>query len=117
MHAAQLPEQVGEGARLFLAVISTLPAERVIKDLPARGKVASHGRLDTLVASAMPGICLSYQSVPPPEVPVQPGGAYFLLEPGGAEWEQAMRTRTLAVFLPPELAQARIEFMALRSQA
>lgn len=114
VHAAQVPEQVGTGSRFFLGVISTLPAERVIRELPARGKVASHGRLDTLVASALPGIRLVYQSAPPPEVPVQPGGAYFLLDPNGGEWDQAMRTRTLAVYLPPELAQARVEFMAIR---
>lgn len=117
VHAAQLPEHIGDGSRLFLAVISTLPAERVIRELPARGKVASHGRLDTLVASALPGIRLAYQSAPPPEVPVQPGGAYFLLEPGGPEWEQAQRTRTLAVYLPSEMAQARVEFMAIRDGA
>lgn len=117
VHAAQLPDQVTDGARLFLAVVSTLPAERVIRDLPARGKVASHGRLDTLVASAMPGVKLAYQAVPPAEIPVQPGGTYFLLEAAGAEWDQVLRTRTLAVFLPPELAQARVEFMAIREQA
>ena len=117
IHAAQLPDQVTAGARIYLALVSALPAERVIRDLPARGKVASHGRLDTLVASALPGIRLAYQPVPPAEIPVQPGGTYFLLEAQGAEWEAAMKTRTLAVFLPPELAQARVEFLALRDQA
>lgn len=115
VHAAQLPEHLA-GARIFLAVVSSLPAERVVRELPARGKVASHGRLDTLVASALPGIRLAYQATPPPEVPVQPGGAYFLLEPAGPEWEQARRTGTLAVYLPADLAQARVEFMAIREQ-
>jgi type VI secretion system protein ImpJ len=117
IHAAQLPDQITAGARIYLALVSALPAERVIRDMPARGKVASHGRLDTLVASAMPGIRLAYQPVPPAEIPVQPGGTYFLLEAHGSEWDLAMKTRTLAVFLPPELAQARVEFLAIREHA
>lgn len=112
--AGAMPEQATAGAQLFLAVISDVPAERVIRDVPLRARVASQGRIDALIAASMPGIRLVYVPVPPAEIPVQPGGAYFRLETSGAEWEQAARTRSLAVFLPPELSSARIEFLALK---
>lgn len=109
-----IPEQATEGAQFFLAVVSDLPAERVLRDVPLRGRVASQGRIDALVAASLPGIRLAYVPVPPPEIPVQPGGSYFRLETAGAEWETALRTRSLAVFLPSELAGARVEFLALK---
>lgn len=110
--AGAIPEQAG-GA-FFLAIVSDLPAERVIREVPLRARVASQGRIDALVAASLPGVRLAYVPVPPPEIPVQPGGAYFRLETQGAEWELAQRTRSLAVFLPSELATARVEFLALK---
>lgn len=112
--AGTIPEQATAGAQVFLAVVSEVPADRVIRDVPLRARVASQGRIDALIAASMPGVRLAYVPVPPAEIPVQPGGAYFRLECSGAEWEQAARTRSLAVFLPPELASARVEFLALK---
>jgi len=112
--AGAIPEQATAGAQIFLAIISDVPAERVIRDVPLRARVASQGRIDALIAASMAGIRLAYVPVPPQEIPVQPGGAYFRLETTGAEWEQAARTRSLAVFLPLELATARVEFLALK---
>lgn len=112
--AGAMPEQATAGAQFFLAIVSEVPAERVIRDVPLRARVAAQGRIDALIASSMPGIRLAYVPVPPQEVPVQPGGAYFRLEATGAEWEHAWKARSLAVFLPPELAQAKVEFLALK---
>ncbi len=112
--AGTIPEAVTAGAQIFLAIVSEVPAERVIRDVPLRARVASQGRLDALIAASLPGIRLAYVPVPPPEIPVQPGGAYFRLETQGPEWEQATRTRSIAVFLPPDLTSARVEFLALK---
>ncbi len=112
--AGSIPEQVTAGAQVFLAIVSDIPAERVIRDVPLRARIASQGRIDALVAASMAGIRATYVPVPPQEIPVQPGGSYFRLEPLGSEWDLAMRTRSLAVFLPPDLAGARVEFLALK---
>jgi type VI secretion system protein ImpJ len=114
VHAGTIPEQATEGARFYLAVISALPAERVLRDIPLKAKVASHGSIDRLIAQALPGIKLTYLAVPPQEIPVQPGGVYFQLEPQGAEWLAALKTRSLAIYLPPEFTDARTEFLAVR---
>ncbi len=112
--AGAIPEQVTAGAQIFLAIVSEIPAERVIRDVPLRARVASQGRIDALIATSMSGVRVVFVPVPPPEIPVQPGGSYFRLETTGPEWEQAVRTRSLAVFLPPELVSARVEFLALK---
>lgn len=112
--AGIIPEHVLENARFYMAVVTTLPAERVLRDLPLKGKVAAGGRIQVLMMQAVAGIGLEYLSTPPPEIPVQPGSIHFQLRTSGAEWDAAMRSRTLAVYLPPEFGDARVEFLAVK---
>lgn len=115
VQAGPIPEAVVDGARYFLAVHSALPAERVLREIPHKAKVGSGGRIGTLIAQAMPGIRLAYLAVPPAEIPTQPGGTYFELDQASPEWAQAAKTRSLAIYLPPEFAEARSEFLAVKS--
>lgn len=114
IHGGTLPEHALDGARLYLAVVSNLPAERALRDIPLKTKVASHGRLAALTTQALPGIRLTYLAVPPPEIPAQPGGTYFELDRTSAEWAIAVQTRSLAIYVPPELSDARAEFLAVK---
>jgi len=112
--SATLPEQVLDGARLYLSVSSAFPSEKVLREIPHKAKVASSGRMDALIAQAMRGLRLTYLSVPPSEIPVQPGCSYFEVARDGDEWLAARDTRSLAIYLPPEYADARLEFLAVK---
>jgi type VI secretion system protein ImpJ len=112
--AGTIPEHVLENARFYMAVVSSAPAERVLRDLPMKGKVAAGGRIQVLMTQAVAGIGLDYLPTPPPEIPVQPGSIHFQLRTSGPEWDAAMRSRTIAVYLPPEFGDARVEFLAVK---
>ncbi len=112
--AAALPEHVLEGARLYLSVSSAFPSEKVLREIPLKAKVASSGRMDALISQAMRGLRLTYLSVPPSEVPIQAGCSYFELGRDGDEWQAARDTRSLAIYLPPDYADARLEFLAVK---
>jgi type VI secretion system protein ImpJ len=114
VHAGTIPEGALDGARMYLAVVSNLPAERAMRDIPTKTKVASSGRIAALTTQAMPGIRLIYLAVPPPEIPAQPGGTYFELDRASPEWAIAQKTRSLAIYLPPDLIDARAEFLAVK---
>lgn len=114
IHGGTLPESALDGARLYLAVVSNLPAERALREIPQKTKVASNGRLAALTTQALPGIRLTYLAVPPAEIPAQPGGTYFELDRTSPEWAIALQTRSLAIYLPPEFADARAEFLAVK---
>ncbi|MBA3683667.1 MAG: type VI secretion system baseplate subunit TssK [Planctomycetes bacterium] len=113
VQAGAIPD-AADGARLYLSVFSALPAERVLRDVPHKAKVSSSGRLAALIAQALPGVRLTYLAVPPSEIPAQPGGTYFELERTGAEWDGVTKTRSLSIYLPPEFADARTEFLAIK---
>ncbi len=115
VQAGTIPENALEGAKLYLGVHSGMPSERALREIPLKTKVASAGRISALTTQAMPGIRLIYLAVPPPEIPVQPGGTYFELDQTAAEWAIVAKTRSLAIYLPPEFADARAEFLAVKS--
>jgi type VI secretion system protein ImpJ len=112
--AAELPEHALDGARLFVAVHADLPAERLLRDVPLKAKIAALGRLDALIAQALRGLRLAFIAVPPAEVPARPGWTYFEIAREGDEWIAARDARSLAIALPAELASATIEFLAVR---
>ncbi len=113
-HAGSIPEHVLEGARFYLSVACAIAAERVIREIPANAKIASGGRIQQLIMQAMPGIGLDYLPTPPADIPVQPGAMYFQLRTSGDHWEQARKTRTIAVYLPPDFNDARVEILAVK---
>ncbi len=114
IHTARLPEHALEGHRLYLSLQCSLPVERVMKELPIKAKLASSGRLTALIAQAMRGMSLTYLAVPPGEIPAQPNCCYFELAREGEHWQAATDTRSLAIFLPPEFADPKIELMAVK---
>ncbi len=114
IHVAKMPETVLSGHRIYLSVSSSAPSDKVMAQTPVKAKVASAGRVPQLVAQAMKGMALSYLSVPPAEIPAQPGSSYFALACEGEEWELVAQTRTLAIHLPPDFTDLRLEFMAVK---
>ncbi|MBA3697952.1 MAG: type VI secretion system baseplate subunit TssK [Planctomycetes bacterium] len=114
IHSGRVPEAVLDGHRIYFSVQCGLPAERVMKELPIKAKVASGGRLPGLIAQAMRGLSLTCLAVPPGEIPAQPGCSYFELSREGDHWDGITDTRTLGVFLPPEFTDLKLECMAVK---
>jgi len=112
--SGRVPEIALDGHRIYLSVQSSAPAERISQQTPAKAKVASAGKVPLLVAQAMKGLGLTYLSVPPGEIPAQPGSSYFELQRVGDEWANIVESRSIGVFLPPDFTDLRMEFMAVK---
>lgn len=111
---ARVPEQVLDGHRFYLSVQSSAAAEKVSQQTPAKAKIASAGRVPLLVAQALKGLGLTYLSVPPGEIPAQPGCSYFEVQRTGDEWAGIVESRSIGVFLPPDFTDLKMEFMAVK---
>lgn len=112
--SVKLPEVVLDGHRIYLAVQSSAASEKISTQTPAKAKIASAGKVPSLVAQAMKGLALTYLSVPPGEIPAQPGSCYFELQRAGDEWATVVESRTLGIFLPPDFTDLKMEFMAVK---
>lgn len=111
---SRVPESVLDGHRLFLSVMSSAPAEKVSQQTPAKAKIASAGKVPLLVAQALKGLGVTYLSVPPGEIPAQPGCSYFEVQRVGDEWNGIVESRSIGVFLPPDFTDLKMEFMAVK---
>jgi type VI secretion system protein ImpJ len=114
IHAARIPDAVIEAHRFYLSVLCALPAERVLKEFPLKSKAAASGRLSDLIAKSIRGIALSYLSVPPAEIPAQPGCCYFEVSRDGDAWKAVTDGRSFSIFVPAEFADLKLEFMAVK---
>jgi type VI secretion system protein ImpJ len=114
IHVARLPEPVTAGHRIYLSVQSSAPADKVMGQTPVKAKIGASTRVPQLVAQSTRGLALSYLSVPPAELPAQPGASYFELQRSGEEWDTVVEHRTLAIHLPPDFTDLRLEFMAVK---
>ena len=95
--------------------------EQLARDLPGRTKIASFNQLPFLLRSATRGLCLQVTHRPPPEVPVRPNLAYFLIDvAGGADhWRHVLEERVLAIYVPPpyDPAQLKLEIFGIPAKA
>jgi type VI secretion system protein ImpJ len=114
IHVVRLPEAVIAGHRFILALQTAAPQDKVASQTPVKAKIASQGRVPLLIAQAVKGLGSAYLPVPPAEIPAQAGTSYFEVVRSGDEWAQVAETRTLAVHLPPDYTELKIELMAVK---
>jgi type VI secretion system protein ImpJ len=90
-------------------------------DVPVRAphlvKLSAAGQLDTLIRQALPGVALTYVPNPPSAVSVKLNHHYFLLQKSGPEWENIMRARNIAAYVPAEFPLPQLELVIILPKA
>ncbi len=105
---------LGPGTGLYLGIKADIEEQRLASELPAKAKLASLDAIDSLIANALRGVPLIYQRVPPPSLPIKSSYLYFQLDPKGAAWETVRSARTVAIYVPPDIAGVSLEMLGLR---
>jgi type VI secretion system protein ImpJ len=99
--------------QFILTVKSSLPEKQVADQFPRLSKIASGEEIHSIVQAASPGVPLQLTFRPPPEVPVRPGVVYFSLTTQSAYWKNALRDRSVAIYLPTALDPSRTQIELL----
>jgi type VI secretion system protein ImpJ len=97
----------------YLAVRSPLRQSDVVPRVLHGCKVGSADVVDTLIRQALPGLELAHVAQPPAGVPVKLDALYFALRRTGAAWDAIAQARNLAVYVPAELGEARLELVVV----
>lgn len=113
VYMAKLHDDRAISGRLVVSVKADVPEEKLVAELPVKGKVASADRLDDLIVKALPGLPIAHLAAPPSEVSPQPGRVYFHLAQQGEQWDAIVASRTLSFYVPAEFANVSIEMMAV----
>lgn len=97
--------------QLYLAVASDLKPNDLLRKAPGL-KVSSGDRVDRLVKHALSGVRLTH-APQPAGVPVRLDHHYFLLERAGEDWDAIRLSRKVAVHVPAEIPNPRLELVVL----
>ncbi len=101
-------------AGFYLAVRSQMPESKLIEGVPRIVKIASRDVIDTIIGSALPGVTLTHASPPPAPIPARVGFRYFMLDTIGPYWEGIKGSKVIAVYVPDEIPDEKLEMYAVK---
>jgi type VI secretion system protein ImpJ len=108
-------ERLLTDADFYLAVRATGPVDSIIRAVPRTVKVASRDAIDHVIASAIPALALSHVPQPPASITPRVGFQYFALDCSGPFWDDIKGSKTLAVYVPDEIHEEKVEVYAVTS--
>lgn len=115
VYAAQIhDERLLNTGRWFLGVESSVGEERVVAEFATKAKLSSADQVDGLIVRALSGLELEYLESPPSEIPVQQNKSYFRLARSGEHWDAILAARSLAIYVPAEFTELKLELMAIK---
>lgn len=107
-------ERLLQEAGFFLGVSAKIPEGQLIERVPRLIKIASRDVIDAVIGSALPGVQLTHASPPPSPIPTRVGFHYFNLDKNGVFWNAVRDSRTVAVYIPKEFVDERLEMYAVK---
>ena len=115
LYAGQIQDdRLLKEASFFLGVRAQVPESRLIDRVPRVVKIASRDVVDAVVGSALPGVTLTHASPPPAPIPTRVGYHYFGLDSIGPFWDSIRGSKTIAVYVPNEFPDVKIEMYAVK---
>jgi type VI secretion system protein ImpJ len=101
-------------AQFYLAANAQVSANQLISDVPAKAKISSPDEVSMIIGRAVPGVSLTHEPIPPSAIPVKSGYKYYALHTSGRWWETICKARRLALYLPDEFPDLKVELVAVR---
>lgn len=107
-------ERLLETAEFYLGVHAKVPEGQLIDRVPRIVKIASRDVIDGVIGSGLPGVVLAHSSPPPAPIPTRVGFHYFNLGKDGIFWQAVRSSKSVAVYVPQELAEQKLELYAVK---
>jgi type VI secretion system protein ImpJ len=108
-------DQLLKEAAFYLGVHGQIAENKLIELVPRVVKIAARDVIDAVVGSALPGVDLRHASPPPAPIPTRVGFHYFGLDGTGPYWETIRGSKTIAVYVPDEFPDVKLEMYAVKS--
>jgi len=101
-------------AQFYLGANAQVSGNRLIDEIPAKAKISAPDQINDLIGRAVSGVTLTHEPVPPGAIPVKTGFKYFHLGAQGRGWDAIARARGLAIYLPDEFPDVKLELVAVK---
>jgi type VI secretion system protein ImpJ len=100
-------------AEFFLAVHAQLAESKLIEYVPRLIKIASRDKIDAVVGAGLEGVVLKHTSAHA-AIPIRTGFQYFKLDSFGYDWDLICGSKNIAVYMPEEFPEVRLEMYAIK---
>ena len=107
-------ERLLKEAGFYLAVRSQMPEAKLIEGVPRVVKIASRDAIDQVIGAALPGVVLTHANPPPAPIPARVGFKYFMLDTIGPYWNGIRGSKVIAVHVPDEIPDEKLEMYAVK---
>jgi type VI secretion system protein ImpJ len=107
-------ERLLKEAGFYLAVKSQMPEAKLIEGVPRVVKIASRDAIDQVIGAALPGVVLTHANPPPAPIPARVGFKYFMLDTIGPYWNGIRGSKVIAVHVPDEIPDEKLEMYAVK---
>lgn len=104
-------DQYFRDSQFFLAMSAKIGISELIDKTPKLVKIASPDDISQIVKWALPGIGLQHTPAPPSAIAFRLDNQYFSLDQKNAIWEGVQRSRSISLFVPGEITDAKIELL------
>lgn len=109
-------EYLSTAQQMYLAVASSVKPDELLKKAPQLLKLSSADQVQRLIRQALPGVPLRHVPNPPSQIPVKLDYQYFQLDRSAEEWGAITRSRNLAVYVPSDFPDPRLELVIVLPQ-
>jgi len=113
VYAAALETALMSAKQIFLAVSSELDHTSLPEKTLDLVKVGAADNLERLYKRGLPGLALTHVSDPPSAIPVKLDYEYFLVDTSGEEWQEVLRQKNLAAYVPAAIREPSLELVAV----
>jgi type VI secretion system protein ImpJ len=107
-------ERLLKEAAFYFGIRSQVPESKLIERVPIVIKIGSRDVIDAIIGSGLPGVTMRHASPPPAPIPTRVGFHYFALDSIGPFWEAIRGSQTLAVYVPDEFPDEKVEMYAVK---
>jgi type VI secretion system protein ImpJ len=105
-----------KNSQFYLAVSAKMGIDDVIRKVPQIVKVASKNDIQRIIQNALGGITLRHTVTPPAAIPMKLDNQYFSLNQSGPLWDAMQLSRSIAVFAPSDIQDAKLEVIVVLGQ-
>lgn len=100
-------------SQFILSIGSPIAVDELISKFPRLAKISNSDELNRLIRNALPGVGLRHLPAPPRAVQSNLSCQYFGIQASGPLWESILRSRSISVFVPGEIADPKLELLTI----
>jgi len=102
-----------KASHMYLAINADMKQDELVRRVPQLVKIISADQIDRLIKRALAGVGLTHVPNPPGALPIRLDYQYFALDMTGPDWETVRTARNLAVYVPSDVPDPKLELVLL----